>query len=251
VPPTITPTPDVAVITSFTSSQGNIVAGNILVLNWTTTNADSARIDQLTPQGTLIQTYNIATNGQLPIVLQPTQGRVVIFRLVALRGGREVSQQISVGVTCAISWFFGDNNAPADAGCPQAIGASAPGAFQPFERGLMIYVSANGLNRIFGLQNDGARYIAYINGWDGVTLNPTPAPTNFFAPQQMFNWVYYNTNAPIGGWSQQLGWAVANIDTGNRTIQYEQNNGRFYIDAPGGAVYRFSGGDSGTWTRIR
>ena len=39
-----------------------------------------------------------------------------------------------------------------------------------------------------------------------------------------------------------------------RTIQWETAVGGsnpFYIDAPDGAVYRFSGGDNGSWSRLR
>ena len=118
----------------------------------------------------------------------------------------------------------------------------------------MLYVSANGLNHIYGLQYDGSLYIGYINGWDGSTLNTSPAPSGRFMPQEMFNWAYYNTLAPIGSWNSALGWATANIVNAPRTIQWENAVGGsnpFYIDAPDGAVYRFSGGDSGTWSRVR
>jgi hypothetical protein len=253
--PTLTPlptaTPDRPQIVSFQPGAGSVQANSTLILYYATLNADSARIEQLTQQGALVATYPVPPNGQFPIVLTANLGRVVVFRLVAIRAGNEVAQSVSIGVTCPIPWFFGDSFAPPDATCPQALGAAASGAYQPFERGLMIYVTANALNRIYGLQNEGNRYIAYVNGWDGTTINNTAAPTNFFIPQQMFNWVYYNTNAPIGAWNAQLGWALTNIDTSTRTIQFESGTGRFYIDVPGGIVYRFSGGDNGQWTRVR
>jgi hypothetical protein len=230
---------------------GSVPENTAVTLFWSTQNTDAVRLEQYNQQGALVQTYNLGMGGQLPVVLQATQGRIAIFRLVAVRGAQQVTQDISVGITCALPWFFGDQLAPPDAGCPQALGALAAGAFQPFERGSMIYVTANSLNRIYGLQNAENRYIAYLNEWDGTTIDTTPAPQGLFIPQQMFNWVYYNRLAPIGTWNTQLGWAIADINTDNRTIQYENLTGRFYIDGPGGLLFRFSGGDSGQWTRLR
>jgi len=70
----------------------------------------------------------------------------------------------------------------------------------------------------------------------------------------MFNWAYYNTLAPIGSWNSAIGWGTANIVNAPRTIQFENAVGGsnpFYIDAPDGGIYRFSGGDNGSWTRLR
>lgn len=248
---TATATPDRPVIQQFQSSAATVQAGTTFQIFYAVANADAVRIEQLNPQGAVIQSFPAALTGSLPILAQPLTGRVSVYRLVASNAGVELTQSISVTITCAVPWFFGDQNAPADAGCPQALGASAAGAYQTFERGQMIYVTANGLNRVYGLQNDGSRYIAYPNTWDGTTINNNPAPSNLFIPQQMFNWIYYTTNAPIGAWSQQVGWATGNIDQSARTIQFEANSPRFYIDVPGGGVYRFSGGDSGQWQRIR
>jgi hypothetical protein len=250
--PSLTPTPNAPQILSFSASANNVAANTTITLSWFT-ESDSARIDQLNAQGQVIQSFPVVTSGQFSLAVPGSTGKLVIYRLTAIRNFQQVSQSIPITVQCSISWFFGDQFAPQDAGCPQALGAIAPGAYQTFERGVMIYVTANGLNRIYGLQNDGNRYIAYANGWDGVTLRSDPAPAGLFMPGQMFNWAYYNTLAPIGTWGRQLGWATSSIDTGDRTIQFEVGASGtlpFYIDA-GGAVYRLSGGDSGTWTRIK
>lgn len=249
--PTATNTPDLPVIVSFQATSNTVADNSPVTLFWSTQNADGARIEQLNAQGAIVNTFGVVPNGQLPVLLQSTQGRTVLFRLVAVRGASEIAQTLSVNITCTISWFFGDQYAPPDAGCPQALGASAPGNYQPFERGYMIYVTANGLNRIYGLQFDQNRYIVYGNSWDGTTINSTTPPSGLYMPQQMFNWVYYNTLAPIGAWNQQIGWATSDINSENRTIQFEAGSGRFYIDAPGSMIFRFSGGDSGTWTRVR
>ena len=118
----------------------------------------------------------------------------------------------------------------------------------------MFYVSANGLNHVYGLQNANSLYIGYTNAWNGSTINSAGAPSGRFIPQEMFNWAYYNTLAPIGSWNSALGWGTANIVNAPRTIQFENAVGGsnpFTIDAPDGAIYRFSGGDNGSWSRLR
>jgi hypothetical protein len=224
-----------------------VAANTGITLRWTA-NADTARIDQLNQQGAVTQTFPVAANGQLDVTVPGNQGRVVVYRLVALRGGQETSRSLPITLTCAIPWFFGNERAPQGSGCPTALGAIGPGAFQPFERGLMIFVNANGLNRIYGLQNDGNRYTSFVNGWNGTDLPYDPSPSGLFQPQRMFRWAFVNTLAPVSTWQNQIGWGTANIDESQRTIQFEEG-GAFYIDTPSG-VYRFSGGDQGTWTRL-
>ena len=253
--PTFTPTATpLAQITSFGSDMTTATAGTSVRLAWTA-NADFVRIELLDQNSAIVQTFPaLPASGVFTVAIPANQGRVVQYRLVASRAGAEVSQTIPISIICAATWFFGDQYAPPGTACPAAVGAIASGAFQRFERGLMIYVTANGLNRVYGLQNDGARYIAASNGWDGSTLNTSPAPSGLYMPEQMFNWVYYNTLAPVGGWNSALGWATTPIDTGQRTIQWEGTIGGsspFFIDAPNGEVYHFSGGDSGTWFRVK
>ncbi len=189
--------------------------------------------------------------GTLPVTVPGNLGRSPVYRLVAQRGGQEVTQSLAISVTCSISWFFGDQYAPAGSGCPTAVGAIGQGAFQQFERGYMIFVNANSLNTVYGLQNDSNRYISYLNGWDGTTVETCASspPSGLFSPQGVFNWAYCRTLAPIGSWSQQIGWAVGNINNDNRTIQFEDGTGAFYIDTPVG-VFRFNGPSPNTWTKI-
>jgi hypothetical protein len=131
------------------------------------------------------------------------------------------------------------------------VGAIADGAYQPFERGRMIFVTANGLNRIYGLQDDGQRYISYRSGYDDdYDEEDGDPPDNLTEPDDEFNWAFYNTNAPVGSWLSAIGWATDDKEETLTTIQYD-SAGFFYLDAPGGAVYQFTGGDSGTWSRIK
>ena len=244
---TLTNTPDTPQIITFTASSDSVSGGQPVTLTWATV-ADNVRIDQLNIQGAVVQSFPVAASGDLTVTIPADQGGQVIYRLVALRGGQQTTRSLAIIIRCPIPWFFGENPVP-NSGCPTAVGAVGPGAYQGFERGMMIYVNANGLNRIYGLQNDGSRYISYTNNWNGAALNFDPAPSGLAQPQDVFRWAFLNTNAPVGTWLNAIGWATTNIDAGQRTIQFEAN-GAFYINTPTNII-RFSGGDIGTWQLVR
>lgn len=246
--PEATATPVAPEILSFTAAPTSVAPNTAITLTWAAA-ADSARIDQLNQQGVITQTFPVVPSGQLTVTVPGNQGRVVIYQLTAIRGGQEAQRSLPITLTCAIPWFFGSEFAPPGSACPTAVGAIGAGAFQPFERGLMIFVNANGLNRIYGLQNEGSRYTSFVNGWGGADLPFDASPAGLFQPQRMFRWAFSNTLAPVGTWLSQIGWGTANVDESQRTIQFEEG-GAFYLDTPAG-VYRFSGGDTGTWSKIR
>jgi hypothetical protein len=248
--PVVSPTLPGPVITSFAASASNVLPNGSLTLVWAS-NADSARIDVLNAQGTVTNTFNVVPTGQLPVTVPGNLGRLIIYRLVAIRNTQQVTQNVGVTILCEHNWFFGNEFAPADATCPTAVGAIGEGRFQGFERGFMVYINANGANRVYGMDSTG-RYISYFSTWDGTTTYScySAPPTGLFEPQGIFNWAYCNTNAPIGGWATAIGWASGTINTDDRTVQYEQGTTVAYIDTPVGVI-RFIGGEFGTWQRIK
>jgi hypothetical protein len=246
--PPATATPNVPQIVSFAASANNAAPNTVIALQWVTI-SDTTRIDLLNQQGAVIQTFaTITPSGQISVTVPGNLGRQVIYRLVAIRSGQEVTQSVPIVINCAIAWFFGEGIGVT--GCPSAVGSIAAGAFQNFERGLMIYVTANGLNKIYGLQNSDNRYIAYQNGWNGSALAYDSAPGGYFQPEDVFRWAFINTLAPVGTWQNSIGWGTSGINRDPRTYQPEEGTGAFYIDSPLG-VYRFSGGDSGSWLKVK
>ncbi|MBI1277743.1 MAG: hypothetical protein GC179_06410 [Anaerolineaceae bacterium] len=254
--PTATNTP-VATATSlapqilaFNASATNVTANGTVTLVWST-QADSARIDVLNAQSQVSQTFNVVPSGSLPVTVPSNLGTLVIYRLTVFRGTQQDTRSVAVTVQCATAWFFGNQYAPPNSGCPSGPQTTGNGGFQAFERGFMIYINDNNRNTIFGAQNQDARFITYSNGWDSTTTYScfgTP-PNGLVAPQLVFAWVYCNTNAPIGAWSSSVGFGTTNVDTGNRTIQFE-DTGAVYIDSPLG-VFRFSNSSGGTWAKIK
>jgi hypothetical protein len=118
--------------------------------------ADGARLELLNQFGAVVQVFPVFPTGNYSVIVPDNQGRLLTYRFVATRAGMEVSRSIQVAITCPVSWFFGDQYAPPTAACPLALGATGEGRFQPFERGVMLYVNANGMNRVYGLQDGGA-----------------------------------------------------------------------------------------------
>lgn len=251
---TFTPTSDAPQIAFFTASSQSATVNTQIRLSWSTV-ADSVQLQELNAQGALIQTYDVPTVGERDVVLRADLGSLVNFRLVALRSGQEDSRTIPVNISCTTGWFFGDEFVPPGTQCPTAVGAIGDGEFQPFQRGVMIYVNANNLDMIYALANDGNRYnsFRYQPTDDDDDDDNADDDDDDNDPEGVFAWAWRNRTPPIGGsWNDAFGDSTDDVDDGNRTIQFEQGNiAPFYIDAPGGVIYRFSGGDSGTWSQVK
>ncbi|MFW5748746.1 MAG: hypothetical protein ACOCYT_03950 [Chloroflexota bacterium] len=260
--PTATPiasaTPNTPQINSFEASAASVAGGTPITLTWQAV-GDIARIDQLGEQGTVQQTFSVQVTGQLPVTV-PNTGGQVIYRLTVQRGGQEVSRSIpvQVQVTCAIPWFFGAQLAPPEAGCPLAAQTNITGKLQVFERGIMLNLSINAEDRVYGLNGQNNRYMVYRNNWDGVTTYTVPcgtAPAGLQNPQDVFNWAYHNTLGTVGLWcdaTNSIGWAVAPANLSvSFTVQFEATGTGFYIGIPGFSTVRISGEpQTGTWQRL-
>lgn len=255
--PVASPTPELPQIISFTTNTTTVTPGAQIVLRWQTI-ADSARIEVLTEQGALVNTIPVQTQGETTLAVPQNLTRRVTFRLVASRGGQEANAPLAVTIQCPVSWFFGDDLAPADAGCPDEVGAVGNGAFQPFERGVMIRVTADDEDEIFVLIDSGNRYEVYENEWDGddddLDTDDDP-PDDLELPEEEFNYVYYNEDAIDESFGTDLGWATDDRNDNDRTIQFNADRSRFFIDGPGNRLYYLVGGNDdgngGTWQRIR
>lgn len=253
--PLASPTTALPQIMQFSANFQSVTPNSPITLTWQAV-ADAARIDFISEQGQLVQSFAVATSGSYSAVVPGTFGRTVTFRLVVVRGGIEQAQPIFVNVVCPAPWFFGDASA-ISAGCASAPAQQVAGVYQQFERGFMMAFGLNGQQFVFGLANDG-RYIAYASRWDGATLTPSTPPPGLLAPEGVFNWAYYNTNAPVGSWSAALGWATTASASSTRAVQFETSNAGntpLYADSPVNAIFYFSVGARegvpGAWQRVR
>ncbi len=247
--PVATNTPNAPQILSFTTTATTALPNSSITLAWNSI-ADTARIDQLNQQGALMQTFSISPVGSLVVTVPANAGSLVVFRLAVQRAGQEVTLSLPIAIQCASAFFFG--SVPQGAACPSGNSTTGIGAFQDYERGFMVYISANNQSIIYGAVDNGNRYVQFANSWDGVTSYSCfgTVPGGLVAPQGIFAWAYCNTAAPGGGsWVDGLGFATADGNIDNRTIQFDTAGG-FYIDSPIG-VFRFSGGSNLTWTKVQ
>lgn len=258
-PPTVTPTPDAPVIDVFTASAVTAAAGSSVTLVWQAS-GDIARIDALSPQQQVLQTYSVTPSGQLPVPV-PVTGTQVIYRLTVSRGGIEETRSVPVQiqVVCPIDWFFGNALAPAQSGCPQGAPLAVAGKSQVFQHGIMINLTLGGQDRVYGLNSRNNRYMVYVSNWDGTTTYTVPcgtAPAGLIDPQDVFNWTYHNTNGTVGLWCDAnagIGWPTAPANLANTfTVQFEALGTGIFIGVPGYGVLRLSGEPvTGTWQRLQ
>lgn len=233
---TLSATPNTPSILSYQASADTAQPGQSITLTWNAS-ADSARIERLNQAGNIVETFPVTPTGQAMFTI-PGGERVVIFRLVAARGGSETSLSISISVqvVCNPPWFFA--NPPADIGCPTAAALGVPGTFQTFERGFMFRIQLPGVDKVCGIQNDRNRYACYNYAAYTGTPPATP-PTGFQGPAVELQDAFYNQLAIGGFWYTIIGWGTTAPIPTTYSVQYD-TTGRIYISTPLGA-YRFDG----------
>lgn len=256
--PTPTPTPNAPQIASFTASAPSAPTGTPVTLTWQAT-GDSALIEELNVSGVVIQSFSVQVSGTLTVTL-PATGSQVVYRLNVQRAGQSVTRSVPVQlqVACPQNWFFGNQLAPADVGCPAGASQIATGAFQPFQLGAMLNITIGGSNQVYAFDTPNGRYIIHANGWDGVTTYSYPAacdgsPGVLFPPQAVFQWAYANTTSPTGGSfsdTNSLGCATAAINTFAPVTFQTAQNGTLIMQVPGFGLIRLNPAPALTWQRI-
>ncbi|MBL8155771.1 MAG: hypothetical protein JNM70_16425, partial [Anaerolineae bacterium] len=109
--------------------------------------------------------------------------------------GQETIQAATVKITCPFSNTL-------DTPCPITQTDGVATAFQPFERGLMVW--RGDTRKIYVLYNDGT-WQEFNDTWvEGQTIGGDPAPSGLFKPERGFGKVWFD----IGGVGV-LGWATA------------------------------------------
>ena len=145
--------------------------------------------------------------------------------------------------------FQSDPNFPAALGCPLAQNASnVSSAYQPFENGLMIWVSSLGVQAqpaIYALFNNGTyqRFNdTFTDGVDAVSSGAVP-PEGRLEPVRGFGKVW-RENANV---RDSLGWATTGESGGGaQVLMFER--GEMVGISQAGQIYLLITGAPGTWT---
>ncbi len=250
--PTLTPTVPGPVITSFTSDNYQMAAGAATVLRWDAL-GDTAILDQINAAGTLMQSFSVPPVGQVAVNIPTNAGPTVTYRLTVIRMGMPISQALSITITCAYNWFFGDQFQQNI--CPANWGVIGEARFQGFDGGMMIYTLPGTENypgnRVYVLFYGSNQWHAYDNVGNATASGSPPADRYLPGDPILANvWeTGLHNGQPI---KTMLGYsATQNADSSQRSSQVEGGNGALYIDIPDGRVYRMQGMVSGVWSQIK
>jgi hypothetical protein len=141
------------------------------------------------------------------------------------------------------------NNNPslaAQVGCATNAPITALSAYQPFERGAMIWVSIQGtIYVLFASNNFQAVADTWQDGIDPSSLGLQPPTPNLLEPIRGFGKVWRDT----AGVQNRLGWATSQESGGQMTVQ-QFERGLFVYLSQNNQTYVLIAGNPGTWTAV-
>ncbi|MCA9973844.1 MAG: hypothetical protein KC425_26700, partial [Anaerolineales bacterium] len=249
VPPTATPTtaPDPAV-DYFRANVTIADPGDEIALQWATQHADSATIYYLLG-GQLSTSWQVPATGSMTYAIRPSERNRITFALYAARAGTDQFAQatLELPLTCPVTWFF----TPAPDECAQDAALQSPGAEQPFEHGVMLWVEAqNCIYVLYDGPDANGEWTVYEDTWtpdDPVEDPNIDPPAGFYEPERGFGLVW-RTYPEV---RQRLGWATAPEQAFSTayqsTARYKYNES--YLRALDGGVYHLLPERSG-WEKI-
>ena len=216
-----------------------IPPGGTVTLRWI---ADAERVilEIQDSQGTSLEAFDLPTRGERSITFPATLRGLVILKLTSFRGSVQSSRSAAVTILgCASTWFF-DQNLIDDDICPSSAAASAEGRYQEFERGHMVWVPTNGINRVFilyGGSNNGDYVTEPEQDLDGSIGDPPN--DDLEKPENQFEGVWADTTAPDGvSWQDKIGWGESDSDRYDIRVQYEEGSQIYYIGVGSEIIFR-------------
>lgn len=226
-------------IDSFTVSGEDLpTGGKRVTYRWSARGANRGIISSGTAQR-FAPWWPVESAGQLIVDLSGTiyPDPVMTLRVVNDVTGQEATARAVLSWACEHDYFF----QPSPAICPRDAALVVQGAYQPFERGFMIWLHRPDLAQpsIYVFTDDG-RVSLYPDTWsDGDpanTLDETP-PEGLFEPVGGFAKVWREHSAV----RDDLGWGTANEWLYTVTHQAEAREsipGVTYITRPDGSMVR-------------
>ncbi|HLY25389.1 MAG TPA: hypothetical protein VKQ72_03555 [Aggregatilineales bacterium] len=245
--PTSTLTPTVAPqIMSLTASPSPVQSGGQVVVAWSA-DATKLTLDEIDPNGSVLQSVGVGPSGTLSYTLNATNGNQINFRLTAEKANKTISQIVSVIVACSAPWLVSPAPGP---GCPQPAQTGAF-TYQAFEYGAAFYVPNT--NQIFFL--DGQSQIAnvFTNTWNASIVQPTQTPpSGFFFPTGPIGYMwahgYWSDGRPL---QAVFGWGISDFQNYSGSMQIGPG-GEVYLTSPIGGIYRvtIASGSVGIWAKV-
>jgi hypothetical protein len=245
--PTLTLTPTIPPqISQFTVTPGTATNGSQVIVSWST-QADRVSLQLITGSGAVLETNDVAAQGQRTFTMSASNGATQTFKLIAIRGSATVDRTLPITVTCANPWFF----TPVPAGDCPAAQQQVAFTFQQFERGIAFFNPNT--NLVYILAADNSAVNVFTSEWNASTILPTAVPpSGLYDPQGPIGYVVKNKTWNDGRAVQTVvGWGISQ-STNYSGILQTGPNGDVYIKAPTGSVYRLAIGGStiGTWSLV-
>jgi len=190
-------------VLSFFVTPPEVERGGAVSVYWNVINARAVLVARLNAAGDPVEFYsNPALAGTWLLSLPERYVDSATFYLLAAGADEQVIERYAtVRVQCPYTYFFGEAR---DAGCPRSGALEVSGAYQPFERGFMIW--RGDTRQIFVFFNDTGRSLVVPDTWvEGEPLNIlSQPPAGLYAPERGFGKVWLNTVEIMNG----LGWAT-------------------------------------------
>lgn len=183
----------------------------------------------------------VAPSGSRTVQLLDTFSPIQFMISITDENGIYSSTSQFLQVTCPYSYFIND---PATQGgsCPTGTPQEITAAYQPFERGFMLWDSAE--DKIIVLYYDGSTQI-FADSWQGgpIEIGETP-PVGFYAPVQGFGKVWLD-NPDV---RSRIGWGTASEQSYTMTKQQMELRdpgswlliGDIYCNLPDGRSLRYA-----------
>jgi hypothetical protein len=178
--------------------------GDSIMLEWETTGAQFVSVYHLLASGQLGEPFwEVEDRGSLTYAIQPTERNATRFVLFAGGGSQTIQATVTVTLRCPDTWFF----SPSPDICPAQAALESFAAEQTFERGVMIWLQAQG--RIYVLFSDGdsPHWNAHTDIWGEGDPEDDPAlqpPPGFYQPVRGFGLIWRDEPSV----RDRLGWAV-------------------------------------------
>jgi hypothetical protein len=245
VPP-VTPQPT-AQINSFRTDVLTYQPGGSLTLTWDITGVQYAVIEVTDQQfGTLMMLYDgLPIVGSLPITVPSNMTNGVRFTLWGVNGApgdlsnlqRVVNRELTLPINAAQPLPATPTPFPTVVSSTQPATINTQAAYQPFERGFMIWLGSSGQVYVF-LQQD-SRVLTYEQwAYEALPDNPVTdaPPSGYVSPINGFGRVWGNYNDV-----RAIGWAIASEQ--GYTANFSLSNDGIIVSLPDGRVVTTARGE--------
>lgn len=235
------------IINTFRANVEEADPGNIISLEWATSQAITVTLWHLAPTGQFGRFWDVAASGAFDYEIDSYERNRTTFALSAAdSAGNTEMATVAVTLRCPDEWFFAN---PPDI-CPASAALKSDAAEQSFEHGFMIWIEEE--DRIYILFDDGnsPKWNAYTDEWDlgepenDPTLNPPPG---LVQPIRGFGSIWREQPSV----RERLGWATGGevaFETALQRTSYAKYN-ETYIRAANGSIWYLKAERSG-WDKI-